>query len=121
MGKLTFEELREANLSRGQRWHKGGLDEWSVAQWAVAAAGEMGEICNAVKKLDRIEDGIANISEPNRQLSTREEAVRAIGAEIADTVIYLDLLSQRLGLDMAAEVSKKFNKVSLTYDFPERL
>ena len=63
-GSLTFEELKNANFSRGRRWHKGGLDEWSVAQWAVAMAGEAGEICNAVKKLDRIEDGIANLSEP---------------------------------------------------------
>ncbi len=118
---LRFDDLKRANLSRGTRWHKGGLDEWSVAQWAVAMAGEAGEVCNAVKKLDRIEDGIANLSEPSRQLSSREEAIAAIGAEIADTVIYLDLLAQRLGLDMAEQIIRKFNKTSERYDFPERL
>ncbi len=87
---LTFAQLSEANLRRAVKWHKGGLDEWSVSDWATAMAGEAGEVCNAVKKLRRIEDEIANVSEPERQISTRAEAIKKIDDEIADTVIYLD-------------------------------
>lgn len=118
---LTFATLAAANLRRAVKWHKGGLDEWSVADWATAMAGEAGEVCNAVKKLRRIEDEIANISEPNRQISTRAEAHKKIGEEIADTLIYLDLLAQRVGVDLAAAVIAKYNAVSEKYGFPDRL
>src|SRR5260221_5837456 len=33
---LTFAELAEANLCRAMKWHKGGLDDWSVADCATA-------------------------------------------------------------------------------------
>ncbi len=119
---LTFNELREKNRSRANRWHPAGIGEWSVADWALAMAGEAGEVCNAIKKLKRIEDGIANLSaDPHRQLSTRQDAVRKIGEELADVAIYLDLLAQRLGLDLQAEVVAKFNAVSERYEYPERL
>lgn len=118
---LTFERVTRENLARCRRWHAGGIEEWSVADWAVAMAGEAGEVCNAVKKLRRIEDGLANISDPARQLSTRQEAVDKIGEELADTFLYLNLLACRLGVDLAAAIVAKFNATSARYGFPERL
>lgn len=118
---LTFGRLASVNLTRCNRWHPDGITVWSVTDWATATAGELGEACNAIKKLRRIQDGVANISEPGRQLSEQLEAVEAIGAELADTVIYLDLLAQRLGIDLGAAVVAKFNKTSEKYEFPERL
>lgn len=118
---LTFREVTAANVARCDHWHKGGLGDWSVADWAVAMAGEAGEVCNAVKKLRRIEDEIANISDPDRQLSTRAEAVKKIGEELADTFLYLNLLAVRLGIDLPTEVVAKFNATSERYGFPERL
>ena len=60
-------------------------------------AGETGEACNLIKKL------------------RRGEAVRpeTIGEEIADVVIYADLLAARLGLDLGECVRAKFNLVSV--------
>lgn len=118
---LTFEELTRANVARCNRWHPGGITDWSPERWYTAAAGECGEIGNALKKLFRVEDGIANINEPGRHLASREEAVAKIGEEIADTVIYLNLLAVRLGIVLAHEVALKFNATSEKYDFPERL
>jgi NTP pyrophosphatase (non-canonical NTP hydrolase) len=118
---LTFAAVTEANVARCDRWHKGGLSDWNVPDWAVAMAGEAGEVCNAVKKLRRVEDDIANISDPDRQLSTRAEAIAKIGEEIADTFLYLNLLAVRLNLDLPTEVIKKFNATSERYGFPERL
>lgn len=118
---LTFDALGEANLLRAMKWHRGGLDEWSIADWATAMAGEAGEVCNAVKKLRRIEDEIANISDPERQLSTRQEALKKIGEEIADTLIYLDLLAQRCGINLTEAVIEKYNLVSAKYGFEDRI
>ena len=122
MGYLTFKHLADVNKTRVKRWHPHGIEDWSPMDWACAAAGEMGEVCNAVKKLRRIEDQIANLSaDSKRQLSSKPEAILAIGDEIADTVIYLDLLAQRLGIDIASFVRSKFNQTSERYGFPEKL
>ena len=118
---LTFAKVTKANLSRASNWHKNGITDWTVADWAVAMEGEAGEACNAIKKLKRIEDGLENINEPDRQLSTKEQAVTAIGEELADTFIYLNLLACRLGLDLPTEIINKFNKTSKRYGFSERL
>lgn len=113
---LTFRALRNANLCRVTRFHpNGGLNEWSLSDWGIAAAGEMGEALNVVKKLNRERDGAPGNTAP-------EAALRVMLAhEIADTLIYLDLLAARAGVDLEAAVVEKFNIVSARMGFPERL
>jgi NTP pyrophosphatase (non-canonical NTP hydrolase) len=116
---LTFEALATTSRTRADRWHPLGLDEWSVADWAVAMAGEAGEVCDAVKKFRRIETSV--VSANPRQPADREAAVRAIAKEIGDTTVYLDLLAQRLGLRLEDCVRDTFNRISEREGFPERL
>lgn len=139
---LTFEEVHRACLQRSLRWHPGGLEEWSVSDWAVATAGEggeateavlslalltlatngrLGQMCNTIKKYNRVRDQIANENDPGRRIETVEAAMAAIGEEAADTVIYLFSLAARCGFDLGAEIVRKFNLVSERYGFPERL
>lgn len=121
-GYLTFRDLAKVNATRVKRWHPYGITSWSITDWACAAAGEMGEVCNAVKKLRRVENEIANRSDdPSRLIANKPQAILAIGEEIADTIIYLDLLAQRLGIDIASFVIEKFNRTSEQYGFPEKL
>lgn len=87
----------------------------------MAMAGEAGEVCNAVKKLRRLEDNIASINEPDRQLATRQEAITKIGHELADTFLYIDLLASRLGINLTEQIVAVFNAKSTEYGFPERL
>jgi len=112
---LTFAKLRAANLARVKRFHRGGITDWSLSDWAVAMAGEAGEACNVVKKLNRERDG-----SPGNTLS-ESELRRALAAELADTLIYLDLLAARAGIDLETAVIDKFNAVSKRMDFPDRL
>lgn len=92
---LTFEELRDANTDRCERsFHP--VDAWSATDWMTAACGELGEAANLIKKRRRGED-----------IATRD-----IAHEIADTVIYLDLLAARLGIDLESAIREKFNIVS---------
>lgn len=118
---MDFERFRTVNEMRGTRWHRGDLRSWSISDWGCAMGGEAGEALNAIKKLRRIEDEIPNISDPSRQLSTRGAAIDAIGEEIADTVIYADLLCSRIGLRLEDVIRKKFNETSVKYELPERL
>ncbi len=114
---LNFRQLRETNESRVKRWHKGGIKEWSISEWAVAMMGEAGEICDAIKKLNRIETGAQNLSD----IDTKEKALDAIGEELADTILYADLLAQACNINLEFAIMRKFNSVSEKYGFPERL
>ena len=95
---LTFEQLQMINVLRCNEGFGKDLSDWSTAQWACAAAGEMGELCNLIKKEFR-GDQITNIN-------------AEIGKEIADVVIYLDLLATSRGLNLGDLVREKFNEVS---------
>jgi NTP pyrophosphatase (non-canonical NTP hydrolase) len=112
---MTFEELRKQNLTRCNRWHPGGIVEWSLSDWAVAAAGEMGEACNVVKKLNRERDGLVGNDKSAEQLQ------QDLADEIADVVIYLDILAAHAGIQMSEAVRSKFNRTSEKNGFPERL
>ena len=93
---MKFETLRIANRRRcGKAFHP--LMEWSKRDWALAVAGETGEMCNKVKK-QRRGDGVTNT---------------AIAREIADIVIYADLLCSRMGIRLEDAVREKFNTVSI--------
>jgi len=92
---LTFNDLRETNVARClDVFHP--LDSWSNSDWATAVAGETGEMCNLIKKRRRGES-IAD---------------KDIADELADIVIYVDLLAAKLGIDLADAVASKFNRVS---------
>jgi NTP pyrophosphatase (non-canonical NTP hydrolase) len=101
---LTFDELREANTSR--LWHIHLPREgWTPNDWAVATAGELGEALNLLKKRRRGE----------------AIATRHLADELADTLIYLDLLAESLGIDLGEAVKEKFNRVSERYGVKVKL
>ena len=112
---LTFNELRHKNAERCKLWHPGGVNDWSLSDWGVAMAGEAGEALNVIKKLNRERDGLVG----NTQKQAELEA--ALGEELADVAIYLDLLAQRAGVNLAQAIIDKFNKVSVKNGFPTRL
>lgn len=72
-------------------------------------AGECGEACNEVKKLRRLDGADAVQDNPAHRQYLQEK----IGKELADLVIYADLLAARLGIDLGGAVVQKFNEVSL--------
>ena len=82
------------------------LDSWSLSDWMTATAGELGEAANVAKKLNRVRDGIPGNAESEATLRAN------LTDEIADTFIYLDLLAQSQGIDLAAAVRSKFDRTS---------
>lgn len=102
-----FDQLRLANVLRCQQvFHP--LTDWSPTDWATAMAGECGEACNFIKKLRRLDGADGSVDTPE----LREAYRKAIAKELADMVIYADLLAARLGIDLGAAVVNKFNEVS---------
>ena len=112
---LTFADLRETNLVRCARWHKGGVQDWSLSDWAVATAGELGEAMNVVKKLNRERDGLVGNDKSVTELRSM------LADEIADTAIYLDLMAAHEGIDLDFAIISKYNRTSEKNGFPDRL
>jgi NTP pyrophosphatase (non-canonical NTP hydrolase) len=116
MNGLNFETLRAVNVTRCQRWHPPESTPWNAADWSNATCGEAGEMANVIKKIRRHETGAVNAGDPSL------EQLKAMAAEeMADVVIYVDLLANYLKVDLADAIKAKFNKVSVKYGFPERL
>jgi NTP pyrophosphatase (non-canonical NTP hydrolase) len=106
---VTFEYFSEINRKRCEVDFKHKLDDWSLSDWAVAMSGEAGELCNIIKKLNRVRDGIGEF---NRGV-TEKELRSELANEIGDVFAYLDLVAQRAGLQIYDDcIRPKFNVVS---------
>jgi len=105
---LTFERLRRQNKRRCEAYfHK--IHEWSEAEWACALAGEVGELCNFIKKRTRILKSEKFTRQTDKDLEPlRQEAKKEIG----DALAYLDLTATSLGFRLEDCVRDKFNEVS---------
>ena len=112
MNKLTFAHLREVNIDRVSYFGHGDLENgWNEAEWGCAIAGEVGELCNILKKIIRRAEFDSTIDVLKDQAAN----------ELADVIIYADLIAAKLGVDLGAVVCEKFNVSSYKYDFPQRL
>lgn len=105
---LTFNTLRAANLKRlpmfrdakGRTCHaKDDGSDWNPSQWLQAVVGELGEYANLRKKVERGD-------------MTIDEARPALADELADVVIYLDILASQLGVNLGEAVMSKWNRTS---------
>src|SRR5262249_44655441 len=94
---LTLETLRRPNIMRipvfknakGEPAHSqpDGSD-WSLPEWCNAVTGELGELANLLKKVQRGD-------------KTLDEAREDIGKELADVLTYLDILAFRAGVNLS--------------------
>lgn len=90
-----FDLFRQLNTQRCEECFH-AIDEWSESDWMVAAAGELGEAANLIKKRRRDES----------------IAPGEVGRELADAVTYIDLVACRLGLNLGCILTEKFDEVS---------
>lgn len=110
--KLDFlAKLRKLSVKRCNKCFF-PLEKWSLLEWAGAACGEAGEMANVAKKI--------------RRLDCRDEEIPItylddLGDEAADAIIYIDLMCARAGIDLQEVIKRKFNQVSNSVGFRERL
>lgn len=103
---LTFKEFTALNSKRLKEYSdKGDTVKYKLSYWGCCLAGEVGEACNLIKKL---EDG-------------KDVKIEDIGKELADVDTYLDILYTKLGLDRVKTLKGKFNEVSDRYKCPIKL
>ena len=98
----VLRQVKAANRIRCSQFGKHtNIEDWSLTDWGCATAGEVGELCNVLKKIHR---GDFTVEEANEQ--------ELIADEVADVVIYLDMLCQKAGIDLETAIVNKFNKKS---------
>jgi len=107
---LDFSTLRQANLARAKEWNPTGADT-GPGFAGLELAGEVGELCNLLKKAERARLGLVGGS----------VSPAAIAEELADVVICADLVGLALGLDLWPIVVAKFNATSEAKGFATRL
>lgn len=111
-----LQRLREASVARAAEWH--GEEKWTILEWAGAMTGKAGEAANAAKKIRRVQQKIARRREEITPFALDSLRVN-LAEEIADTLIYLDLLAAQMDIEQA--VTAKFNLISEEFGFPQRL
>lgn len=116
MKGLTIKEITDVSVARTNRWHPGGLNQWSTSDWCVAWVGEVGEACNIVKKLNRVRDRM-----PGNKGINKDKLKEKLADELADAILYQVLVAAEQGIDLEAAIRSKFNLVSEINGFPERL
>ena len=104
MSQLTFDQLSDAVTVRDPEW---GSTPRSAAFATIELAGEVGEVCNEVKKLERTRLNLVGGKTDKTDLAD----------ELGDVVICCELLARKYGIDLGHAVLGKFNKTSLKHDF----
>lgn len=95
-----FTTLREANRARQAEWDSG--NQLTLAYRGNEMAGEVGEACNVIKKLERERMGIRG----------SRDTVAHLMEELADVVICAHLCAMGVDGDLDMAVRDKFNATS---------
>jgi NTP pyrophosphatase (non-canonical NTP hydrolase) len=114
---MTFGQFSDANRKRCEspQGFNHQLSGWSTSDWMTALVGEVGEAANVVKKLNRYRDGV-----PGNKVD--EHVLRdQLRRELGDVFVYLDLMAQSLGFNIADAATEVFNAKSADIGYPKTL
>jgi NTP pyrophosphatase (non-canonical NTP hydrolase) len=106
---IYYDTLEEANIARQLEWKNS--DKLDLSYYGNAAAGEMGEACNVIKKLERERLG----------LDGSRATVADLATELADVEVYVSLIAIKAGIDLKRATVDKFNATSKKLGFRARL
>lgn len=104
-----FDTLRTANKARQLLWNKGHVQ--GPLYRATELGGEVGELLNVVKKLERERLGLPG----------SRTTVKDLADELGDLIVCADLLADEYGIDLKEAYTRKFNATSEKMGFPVRL
>jgi NTP pyrophosphatase (non-canonical NTP hydrolase) len=106
---MDFKTLQQTNERRAEEWTKG--QKVGLSFRGVELAGETGEACNVIKKLERERFGYVG----------SRATLQDLEDEIADVVICASLIAIEAGFDLGAAVKRKFNATSEKYGLSVRI
>lgn len=96
-----FEVLRAATIKRQAKW-PGAAISTDASFRGNELAGEVGEACNVIKKLERERLGLAG----------SRDTVEHLAEELADIVLCVDIVAEKYGINLWPAIKAKFNATS---------
>lgn len=109
--KLSLAALRPVNVQRAKEGFK-CYDNQPLTYWTTALAGEVGELCNMIKKMQRVEKGGID---GGSSYTAKDISKAMLKEEIGGIAIYLDLLASLLDIDLEDAIIDTFNSKSEKY------
>ncbi|MFG1227166.1 MazG-like family protein [Xanthobacter wiegelii] len=100
-----LDNLRVNNLIRQAEWCPDPTQQPSLSFRGNELAGEVGEACNVIKKIERAANGWRG----------SKDTIEHLTEELADVIICVDLIAMRFHIDLSEAVIKKFNATSEKY------
>lgn len=113
--KLDLSALRPVNVQRATEGFK-CYDNQPLTYWTTALAGEVGELCNMIKKMQRVEKGGVD---GGNSYTAKDITKEMLKEEIGGIAIYLDLLASLLDISLEEAIVDTFNSKSKKYNFPQ--
>ena len=114
---FDLQAFRQLNISRARNGFK-CYDNQPLTYWTTALAGEVGELCNMIKKMERVQRGGIDGGSSYTAKDINKEMLKE---EIGGIAIYLDLLASLLDIDLQEAMVDTFNEKSEKYGFQERV
>lgn len=115
--KLDLAAMRPINVQRAKDGFK-CYDNQPLTYWTTALAGEVGELCNMIKKIQRVEKGGVD---GGSSYTAKDISKEMLKEEIGGIAIYLDLLASLLDIDLEEAIMDTFNQKSRNMGFKEML
>ena len=113
--QLNLAALRPLNVQRAREGFK-CYDNQPLTYWTTALAGEVGELCNMIKKMQRVEKGGIDGRSSYTAKDINKEMLKE---EIGGIAIYLDLLASLLDINLEEAIIDTFNSKSEKYGFTQ--
>jgi len=113
--KLDLQTFRPLNVQRATTGFK-CYDNQPLTYWTTALAGEVGELCNMIKKMQRVEKGGID---GGSSYTAKDISKEMLKEEIGGIAIYLDLLASLLDIDLEDAIIDTFNSKSVKYGFEQ--
>lgn len=114
---LDLQAFRSINVDRARNGFK-CYDNQPLTYWTTALAGEVGELCNMIKKLQRVERGGVDGGSSYLAKDINREMLKE---EIGGIAIYLDLMASLLDIDLSEAIVDTFNQKSAQLGFPHQV
>jgi NTP pyrophosphatase (non-canonical NTP hydrolase) len=115
--KLDLSALRKINVQRATEGFK-CYDNQPLTYWTTALAGEVGELCNMIKKIQRVERGGID---GGSSYTAKDITPEMMKEEIGGIAIYLDLLASLLEISLEEAIIDTFNSKSEKYGFAQMI
>ena len=111
--KLDLAAMRPVNVQRAIEGFN-CYDNQPLTYWTTALAGEVGELCNMIKKMQRVERGGLD---GGSSYTAKDITKEMLKEEIGGIAIYLDLLASQLDISLEDAIIDTFNSKSARYGF----